>query len=213
MTAALMLTAMTKVQAQDFEGPCLPQMHGMDDHQSALCGSTQSITLAEGVNWVSFYIETNLDDLKVALQATGLATATNTIVIQSKDNGMATYNGTRWRGTLSTLDLTQMYLITVPGDCEIVLEAMRINPTEHSITIHNGANWIPYLLSESMPITDAFAGLAAQNGDVVNSKNNGLTTYNNRWRGQLTTLVPGQGYIYNSTATEDKTFTYSSSKK
>ena len=50
MTAALMFTAMTKVQAQDFEGPCLPQMHGLDDHQSALCGFTQTIELVSGVN-------------------------------------------------------------------------------------------------------------------------------------------------------------------
>ena len=174
---------------------------------------TQTIALVEGVNWVSFYVETNLDDLKAALQATGLATATNTIVIQSKNDGMATYNGTRWRGTLSALDLAQMYLITVPADCEIALEAMPIDPAEHPITISNGANWIPYLLSESMTVTNAFAGLAAQNGDVLNSKNNGLTTYNNRWRGQLTTLVPGQGYIYNSTSMEDKELVYPSSKK
>ena len=172
---------------------------------------TQTIALVEGVNWVSFYVETTLNDLKAALEATGLATATNTIVIQSKNDGMATYNGTRWRGTLSTLDLTQMYLITVPANCEITVEGMLIDPAEHPITISNGANWIPYLLSESMSVTNAFAGLTAQNGDVVNSKNNGLTTYNNRWRGQLSTLVPGQGYIYNSTSMEDKELVYPSS--
>ena len=207
MTAALMLTAMTKVQAQDFEGPCLPQMHGMDDHQSALCGSTQSITLAEGVNWVSFNVETTLDDLKAALQATG---GTN-IVIQAK-NGSTTWNGRRWLGTVTGFSITQMYKIQVPEDCEITIEGMRINPAALPITISNGANWIGFPLNESMSLADAFAGFST-NQDAVSSKGGSSTWNGRRWLGSLSTLVPGQGYIYNSKATETKIFTYPSSNK
>ena len=171
---------------------------------------TQTIALAAGVNWISVNVETDLDALKAALVATGNAP----ITIQSKDNGLTTYNGTRWRGTLNTLDVNQMYMVTVDAACEITLEGMPINPEEHPITIHNGANWIAFPLAQSMALTNAFAGFNAASGDVVNSKNSGLSTYNGtRWRGQLTTLVPGEGYIYNSTAAEDKTLIFPATGK
>ena len=170
--------------------------------------ATQSITLAAGVNWVSFYVETDLDSLKAALESTSNVS----ITIQSKDDGLATYNGIRWRGTLNSLDVTQMYMVTVESDCEIVLEGLPVNPSEHPITIHNGANWIAFPLSEGMTLTDAFAEIVV-NGDVVNSKSNGLATYTNRWRGTLSTLVPGQGYIYNSAAAGDRILTFPTSSK
>ena len=170
---------------------------------------TQTIELAAGVNWVSFNVETDLDALKTALEATGYAP----ITIQSKNDGLTTYNGTRWRGSLSALDVTQMYMVTVGTACEIELEGMPINPADHPIIIHNGANWIAFPLSASMTITNAFAGFNAVSGDVVNSKSNGLATYTNRWRGTLTTLAPGQGYIYNSAATGDRILTFPSSAK
>ena len=171
---------------------------------------TQTIALAAGVNWISVNVETDLDALKAALETTG----TFPITIQSKDDGLTTYNGTRWRGTLNTLDVAQMYMVTVGMDCEITLEGMPINPEDHPVTIHNGANWIAFPLADNMALADAFAGFDAASGDVVNSKSSGLSTYNGtRWRGQLITLVPGQGYIYNSTAAEDKTLVFPSTGK
>ena len=170
--------------------------------------ATQSITLAAGVNWVSFYVETDLDALKAALESTSNVS----ITIQSKDDGLATYNGIRWRGTLNSLDVTQMYMVTVESDCEIVLEGLPVNPSEHPITIHNGANWIAFPLSEGMTLTDAFAEIVV-NGDVVNSKSNGLATYTNRWRGTLSTLVPGQGYIYNSATEGDRILIFPTNAK
>ena len=52
---ALMLGTMTKVQAQ---APCLPQMHGLIEHQSASCGITQLFALTTGWNWISLSIDT-----------------------------------------------------------------------------------------------------------------------------------------------------------
>ena len=169
---------------------------------------TQNVALAQGTNWFSTYVEITLDNLKAALEATG----NTSITIQSKNDGLTTYNGTRWRGTLNVLDVTQMYMVTVESDCEIVLEGMPVNPSEHPITIHNGANWIAFPLSESMTLTDAFAEIAVS-GDVVNSKNSGLATYTNRWRGTLGTLVPGQGCIYNSASEGDRILIFPTNAK
>ena len=166
---------------------------------------TQTITLAQGINWVSFYVETDMDALKEAL-VEALPGATS-IIIKSQKNGQTAYNGTRWRGALSTLDLALMYQITVPEGCEFTLEAMPLDPAQHPITIKYGPNWIGFPFNEAMTPTEAFAGLPPVSGDVLKSKTQ-QTNYSTRWRGALNTLVPGQGYIYNSADTGDKIFTY-----
>ena len=169
---------------------------------------TQTIALSAGVNWFSTNLEITMDDLKAALVAA--APAGNTIVITSQRNGMTTYNGSRWRGTLTTLDVAQSYRITVGADCEITLEGMPVDPAEHPITINSGANWIGFPLQENMTIATAFVGFAI-NGDAITSQREGMATYNGaRWRGTLGngSLKPGQGYIYKSAASESRVFIF-----
>ena len=202
MTAALMLTAMTKVQAQNFDGPCLPPSHGLDGHQSAFCGAMQVIALVNGWNYFSTFVDITLDDLKAALE--DAMPGVSSIKIQSKDQN-TTYNGSRWRGSLATLNVEQMYMIETQTECEITLEGMPLNPAEHPITINAGSTWIGFPFAADMSLSDAFAGFAV-NGDKVSSKEQNATYNGTRWRGTLNTLVPGQGYIYNSTTA--RTFTY-----
>ena len=166
----------------------------------------QTIQLSEGTNWFSTGVEITLDDLKAAL----VAAASGNITIASQRNGMTIYNGTRWRGSLNTLDLSQSNRITVATECEITLVGMPMDPAEHPITISSDANWIGFPLREEMTITEAFAGFAV-NGDVISSQREGLATYNGtRWRGALGngTLKPGQGYIYKSSVTGNRVLVF-----
>ena len=171
---------------------------------------TQTVAMAAGLNWFSTYVEITLEDLQAALVATG-----NTLItIKSQNDGSTTYNGTRWRGSLTSLDVTQMYKITVGTACEIELEGMPVNPAEHPVVIPaNGAKWIGFPFGTSMTLTNAFAGFAV-NGDQVSSQSNGSATYTGgRWRGSLTTLEPGQGYNYKSAASGDRVLTFPSSAR
>lgn len=207
MTAALMLTAMTKVQAQNFDGPCLPPSHGLDDHQSAFCGVTQTIALAAGANYVSFYVDITLNDLKAALVE---ASPSSTIKIIGQNNS-TTYDPVRhrWNGTLQWNE-AQMFIIRVTDVCEISFESMPLDPAEHSVDIVSGANYIAFPLMEGMSLTDAFAGFAV-NGDKVLSQTSSATYNRGRWQGQgLTNLEPGKGYIYISV--DSKTLVFPSSK-
>ena len=99
-----------------------------------------------------------------------------------------------------------MYRIQVSTDCQITLTGTPINPVEHPVIINADAvDWIGFPLNESLSVSEAFAGFPV-NGDMVKSKS-GVTTYNGTtWRGQLTTLEPGQGYIYKSNASTTRTF-------
>ena len=164
----------------------------------------QTVSLDSGWNWISTCVDITLDDLKAALVE---ALPGTSITIKGK-NASTTYNGTTWRGQLNSMDVTQMYKVAVSSACEITLEGMTLVPGEHPVTIlGNAANWIAFPLSESITVSEAFAGFPV-NGDQVKGKS-GSTTFNGtNWRGNLTTLVPGQGYIYQSKATENKTFTF-----
>ncbi|MBR6877963.1 MAG: fibronectin type III domain-containing protein [Bacteroidales bacterium] len=171
--------------------------------------TNQTINLVEGWNWFSTSLDITLDDLKAALvEALG-----NTNITITSGNGQSTiYNGSRWRGYLTSLDPTQMYKIETSAAGEMTLTGEALDPTEHPITITLGNNWIAYPFNESMTITNAFAGFAI-NGDMITSGNGLSTTYNGRWRGYLTDLEPGQGYIYKSNDTDDRTFVFPTGNK
>ena len=170
----------------------------------------QTVELQAGTNWFSTYLDISLDDLKAALVE---ALGNTSIVIVSQDNGQAIWNGRLWTGQLRTLDLTQMYKITVPADCEITLEAIPLNPADYPVTIKSGINWIGFPFSESMSIATAFANFATRL-DVVKSQDSGQATWNGHlWTGQLKNLEPGKGYIYQSAATESRTFTFPTGTK
>ena len=167
---------------------------------------TQTIELTAGWNWVSFNVETTLDDLKAALVEAGVGLGT---IINSQSSGSTTYNGIRWRGALNSLDLSQMYQIKVESDCEITLEGMPIDPTEHPVTIQPGYNWIAFPLNEEMTVTNVFDGFAISGDKII--FNTSSSTYNGRmWRGTIHNLTPGQGYIYYSATAEDRPFTFPS---
>ena len=107
-----------------------------------------------------------------------------------------------------TLDLRQMYKIQTSTACQITLTGVPVNPTDYEITVNPGNNWIGFPCGESMSVTDAFSGLHPVNGDVIKSKAGSSIYQGTGWRGNVETLVPGQGYIYQSKATESKTFAY-----
>ena len=171
---------------------------------------TQTYTLSEGTNWFSANVEVTLDDLKAALVEALPGTA---ITIKSRSQNTAyNPNTNRWRGTLNSLDVTQMYMISVGIGGEITLSGTPIDPAEHPITINNGTNWIAFPLSENMTVSNAFAGFAV-NGDKVKSRNGNSQYIRNRWSGGVTTLVPGQGYMYISTTQEPRVLTFPASAK
>ena len=166
----------------------------------------QVVTLPQGTSWWSTYLDITIDDLKTAIAGALGTTGTATIKSQS---GYITYSNGQWRPSSGmTLDVRQMYMIQVSTACTFTLTGVPVDPTEHVITLHNGSNWIGFLSGESLPIATALSNLTPENGDVIKGKQ-GYATFNGTiWRGTMTTLEPGQGYIYQSKATSDKTFTY-----
>jgi hypothetical protein len=170
----------------------------------------QTVTLSPGLNWWSTNLDITLDQLKDAIAAA--VGNTGTATIKSQNGSISLTNG-NWRPANMPFDIREMYQIQVSTDCEITLSGVPVNPSEYEITIHNGVNWIGFLPAESMLVGEAFSGLNPANGDVIKSKD-GSSSYNGTiWRGSVQTLEPGQGYIYQSTASDDKTFTFGTNNK
>ena len=214
MTAALMLTAMTKVQAQNFDGPCLPPAHGLVDHQSAFCSIMQAIALSAGPNWFSTYLDITLEDLQAALAA---ATPSKAITIKSQGaNSIYAPRTHSWNTPASfTWDVAKMYYIVMAEACEITLEGMPIDPVAHPITITGGGvpTWIGFPFSESKTLLDAFTGFAV-NADVVKSSSGNSVFSRGNWNGGVSLLEPGKGYIYISAPnSQNRVLTYPTSSK
>jgi hypothetical protein len=175
------------------------------DGPEPLC---QSDVLVQGWNWWSTYLDITLGDLKAALVE---AVPSTSIKIKSQSNGSTSYNGSTWRGALTSLDVTQMYMISVSTDCEITLTGIPINPAEHPVTISHGVNWIAFPFGESMTLSNAFAGFAVS-GDKVKSQTTTGNYNGSLWRPSFS-LVPGKGYMFISNTQQTRTFTFPASAK
>ena len=168
----------------------------------------QTITFNTGWNWWSTNLDITLEQLEDAIAAAVGTTGTATIKSKS---GSITYANGQWRqsgSTTMTLDIRQMYKIQTSTACQITLTGIPVEPSAYEITVNPGNNWIGFPCGESMSVTDAFSGLHPVNGDVIKSKGGSSIYQGTGWRGDVETLVPGQGYIYQFKATESKTFTY-----
>ena len=172
--------------------------------------TTQTIALEGGnVKWVSFNVDITLDNLKASIEEA--LSSTDEAIIKSK-NQTLTYKRGRWSGQLTELNLAQMYLIKVSSSCEIAVTGMPIDATTLTATLTPGVNYIAYPYNTSIATADLFDGFVIDN-DAVKSKNQTYTYKRGRWSGQLTTLEPGNGYIYNSAGTSDRTFVYPTLEK
>lgn len=167
---------------------------------------TQTIALSEGYNWFSTNLDITLDDLKAAFVAA--FPGASSIRITAQNSRTLTYNGSTWRAQAGFVwDVMKMFKVQTPSSGELVLEGMPI--ASATIDIVPGHNWIGYPLSESMTVTNAFANFNAVPNDRVTSSISTFSTYNgSRWRGTLSNLEPGKGYILYSASTDTRQLTF-----
>ena len=215
---AFIMTAMTKVQAQNFEGPCLPSAHGLNGHQSAFCGSTvtQTIELVEGWNWFSTYVE--LDDPVELLNMLEEGMGDSGIQIENVIDGINMNVGDGyWAGDLDGTGLLNepMYMIEVSEDITVELKGLPTNPENHEITLYPGDfSWIGFPCAEEVDVNVALAGLEPEEGDYIENDVLGVIYYyGGVWIGDFDTMIPGRGYMYYSNSTDEKTLIFQAGAK
>jgi hypothetical protein len=169
---------------------------------------TQTLSLTSGNSWCSFYVDITLEQLQQAL-GTNATSITTSFDGSTEVTSYYDADTNTWSGDLTTLDVTKMYLIYINIDCEISLTGKKI-PNSTIYTLNTGWNWISFPMNAYVSVTDALAGLTATEGDQLNSKGDGYIEFYDGygWFGTLTTLRPGQGYMYQNTSTEPKTLVF-----
>ena len=167
--------------------------------------TTQTIQLNQGWNWVSFYVETSLEKLQNALGTNGIEIKYMDFTTSyDEESGLWLSAG----NPLTSIEPSKMYMINTNSDCVIELEGKLLEDVE--ITLNQGENNISYPLEYESDINIALQNINASLGDMIKDNGTSLiaTHFNGKWVGSLTTLKPGQGYIYTSNSAETITFKY-----
>ena len=100
-------------------------------------------------------------------------------------------------------------LLRITAMVALMLVAMSMGQAQVPITLNQGWNWISYPYTEPMTISEALSGFTPAEGDILKSQSDGFAQYQNGiWTGSLTTLVPGQGYHYESVSGIVKSFVF-----
>ena len=179
------------------------------------CLQTQIVTLAEGWNWVSLYVE--YEDAEEALLAFENALGEHGLKISAMDD-YTTYEDGEWgaMGDLEELTNDQMYMVLVDDDIEVTLVGMPSNPADYTITIlPNNWTWIGFPSAEAIAVEDAFANFEAEDGDKIQGVEDYTKYEDGEWgaMGDLEELTPGSGYMYFSNGTQTKTLVIRSGSK
>jgi hypothetical protein len=159
--------------------PLLPP-HVLETHQDASPGS-MSIGLLPGWNWIAPTVEVDVETMQEVLDCDD--------VICEEDNTSVITPGQMVK--VHHLDVGDMYELTG-----------RAVPTS-SVTIHEGNNWIGYTGETTTSIGTGIVsfGIMPEEGDKIISQFEGFAIYTitegvGSWKGTLSTLRKGNGYIY-----------------
>lgn len=160
--------------------------------------SKAGVSLNNGWNWVSFNMKSDaLSSVNTAM--TSGSWTSEDVVKDNKYVDMYSTIQKQWIGTLSklgSLSNTQMYKVRSSKSQTLGLTGEAVHPSETTLTIGPGWNYISYLPMVNMSVTDALKGYKAENGDVIKSQD-AFATYStdNGWEGDLTTMTVGRGYM------------------
>ena len=151
----------------------------------------QIITLKPGWNWWSTYLEgITFGQLMEALD--------NNVTVTPQGGG-----------SISDILPNTMYIIHSEGAITSSISGPMVDVSLVEITLNPGVNWIGYPLNTSLPVATALADVSPAENDVIKHYDGAFATYSGgTWHGTLRTLEPGKGYIYQSNASQTKTFVF-----
>ncbi len=174
----------------------------------------QTFNLVAGWNWVSSYI-TKFNDEGLAMLTNNLDQYENGKQIKNNKASL-TYSGSYygWSGTLSAVSVKEMYKINVVAGQTFTYKGFYENYDLCEIPLYKGWNYIGYPVNEEMPLADALANLDAKEGDMIKAQNGtAIYTEEEGWLSfDLTTLFPGEGYMYENTSDQIKVLRYTTKK-
>ncbi|MBR0048609.1 MAG: hypothetical protein IJP74_04720 [Prevotella sp.] len=171
----------------------------------------QTVSLPRGWTWMSMYVQPESTDITDVLpkKASDLLKFQNVKSKTGFSSATTENKQTVIKGSLTEMVPGQMYKIQTSADMSLDIYGKSIDVTQQAQTIRKGYNWIGTLSGSVMSPDEAFADLQPEVGDMVKGRRS-YAIFGNRgtWEGLLESIVPGEGYVYQSKADATKTFHY-----
>ena len=169
----------------------------------------QTVSLPKGWTWMSLYVQPESTAIRDILPKASKDLKKFQIVKGKTAFASVASDGSKVDGTLTDMEPGNMYKVQVSSNTSLDIFGKTIDVAERAQTIRNGYNWIGTLSGNVMSLDEAFADLRPEVGDMVKSRR-AYAIFGSRgtWEGILESIVPGEGYIYESKAATAKTFHY-----
>ena len=162
------------------------------------------LSLAQGWNWVSFGQKA---DAAITTLLSGSSWTAGDEVKSATSLSVYSSKMSAWTGPLATLSAASMYKVRTASAHKCALQDQATG-SDVTVTVHPKWNYLPFLSTVSMSVSDALSGYAAAEGDQIKSQDALATFSNGAWTGSLTALQPNVGYMLYSHRTDNVTFTY-----
>ena len=164
----------------------------------------QTLALQPSWNWISL----NVNPVSARTENVFRPVLGDISYVKDKNSVFSISNATTYGGTLKVMGVTSSYRVKANRATTFAVEGTAINCAQTPIFINKGWTWIGYLPLQTMSVSDALADIAPVSGDLVKSKTAFAVYDGTQWVGTLTRMTPGEGYMYQSHATEGFTFRY-----
>ena len=177
---------------------------------------SQEIIFNQGWTWISLNVSNDdFSDLNTVFAGLELVTLDK---IQSAgparfdqyEEDLADPNNSGWFGTISSsngLTSEKMYKVKLAEGQPLLISGNKVDLTQWSFEIQQNWNWLPYVVGRNVPVNEALANYTPQNGDLIKSQTQfAIFDGPNGWKGSLTYLYEGQGYMLKASSAQ--TFTY-----
>lgn len=160
-------------------------------------------TFGQGWNWMSFsFSNAPFREPKQFLTPIMV----RTLKLLSSENELYLDPVTGLTGGISTLSVSESYKLNVNSECILNLVGLPYGPSEVSIHLLNGWNWIGYQPTTPLDPSVALAAAHPQVNEVIKNQTD-FSVYNGQnWIGTLDLMKPGEGFMY--LAHSSRTFNY-----
>ena len=150
------------------------------------------LELSEGWNWIS----SNLSDAKYRTAKGFLSPVIENVELMDgiADELMNGDNGIS--GTLTNMAPHESYKLKMNKSVSGEWAGISYRPEETPITLRQGWNWIGYLPVNEKDLSDALSNLSPSENDVIKSLDDFAIYSGGIWKGTLTSMKPGEGYMY-----------------
>ena len=151
-------------------------------------GATLNLDLAQGWNWVSHPFAGTVSVNRFNSYAD--------IIRGRSEEAAYSPSGGTMTGSLKALQPNQLYKVDMSEAHNYAFDGLTLNQRA-TIDLAQGWNWIGYPSMDMQPLASAFQASEINAGDIIMGQA-GFSVYSDAdgWIGTLSTLMPGQGYMY-----------------